>query len=397
MYFNPKTELDFSDMVKTMEGKAKFVAHVKKAMEIFPTAIKEASAGKVRLEDLSNGKFAMVVRQNKNVYRKFPINDSENTWFSQQAFMMNHDNIPLYSKAKTANCIKKACEYFDLEVSDFVSSCSKYAFEEGNFLDLDDESVKIAIDEFKYKTDLNSDFALPSEGKFTLNTDVEVKMARDYFSRNHKALRKDGKAHEFAENLKIAFIKHKMPIVDLVDQYTDDFVRPDTSLLKEGFESRMRLLPQYSFSKKDREIIKQSYDMIAEQAPYLLATEVEDLIKEADGKFFKIHTYNKIASPSVLVDVARTSGKTAMEDIYEMGDDDSESSGKPYQQHVEDREVSKEERALFAKKLEDNSNLIKGRFNEETEQDLFNDFELAFSRMEQLDKDIINDIIQRNI
>jgi hypothetical protein len=304
MFFNPFETYDWNDMLSDKTQKLAFSARIKKLENKIPEVVKNSSERTPVIESLSDGMFALVVKEGGDVHRKFPISSPECTWLSQESFLMNQGKIPLFCRAKTANCIKKACEFFGLEASNFVKSAAQFAIDETNYTDFDSVEVKQAQDEYNYKSRFVSRFALGDAKTFPLNTELEIKTACDFFSANHKSMDDDKIAEEFATNLKTACIRNKIAVPDIVYEYTNDCAPVSKEAMEILLKDRIDIADNFDWDEEKKESVKKSYEMVAEQAPYMRPSQIREMIRETDGRIYGFDSHRRIASPELVVEYA---------------------------------------------------------------------------------------------
>lgn len=398
MYFNPHEIYDWNDIIKDPTEKVAFVKRLAKNGGI-PNFIKEGKESMPDVNSLPDGKFAMVVKEGGDISRRFPIDSAESTWFSQNAFTMNQKKIPLLARAKVANCLKVACEFYNVPVDPFVLSASQFALDESNFTDFDDNEAKIAQDQLTYRSKFINQFALPDEEKFPINTSYEVKQACDFFEDNHKNLDENNKAEEFAAHLKTACIKNQIKVPTLVYEYTNDYAPVKSDLLKVAFESRLEMISQYDWEDEKVENVKQAYELIAQQSEYVRPNQLVEMIKKADGEIFGIANYKHLYSPEYIVYNNDSFSKEA-EMVRDFGGTEADgklpNELKPKDSYMENQELQDKDFEAFQRKLDENPLIIKGYFAEDKEDLITSDVEQAYDLMDSDDKKILSRLIKEN-
>lgn len=79
-------------------------------------------------QKLADDEFALnIITKKANKLNKFPINDHDNTWLSNQYFNETHYRLPKEAAQIAAYFIKKACEKFNIETLPAVEGLAKEA------------------------------------------------------------------------------------------------------------------------------------------------------------------------------------------------------------------------------------------------------------------------------
>lgn len=323
MYFNQHLVYDFNDIMKTAETKVSFGKQLRDGGDI-PAYVMDNKEKILDPSSIPASQFGLVIKEAGQIHKRFPLNDKGSSWLSQQSFVQNFQNIPLYSQAKTARCIKEACAHYEINIHPFIHESSQYATDESNFTDFDETDVKVAEDELSCVFKYSRKFALETEGRYPLNTNHEIKVACDYFIENYEDLNEYGKAKEYASNLKTACIKSSVSVPDEVNAYCDDHTEIDLNVLKFAFDERTSMCEKYDWDEEKTANAKLAYQSIYDDAPYSNKMDLVKRILRADEKFFKIAQYNHFASPRKVVfdfakDATSSEGQTLERTIEESG------------------------------------------------------------------------------
>lgn len=400
--FDSEVSYDFHAIIGDESECKNFASFLKTRGKKLPVFEKGAGEKISDPDFLADDDFALIVKQANQIHRYFPLDTPQSAWLSQQSFLYNSAKLPISCVANTALFIKKACEFYGLEVEKEIKEHARYNFSQVNQIDLDDPMIKQAEESFRKTQPREVFFALESEKRFPLNTRTEVVEAINYFEKNHEEMYSEKVASEYAQNLKKGCARQKVSVPDLVWEYTSDCVTTNEGILKTAFDERVKYFESKLPEEHEIETAKLAYDTILSAFRYNPPRKIVELIKTADQKLLGVFGYDNMLSPEQLVfEGFKLFNKTAsfqdlegFEGIGSVGDElnDERIYNSGSQEVAQSEEEKKEKIKDVMIKYPD---AFKGHFDEKIVDDLNSDFELAFSNMSAYDRDKMFDVARR--
>jgi hypothetical protein len=352
----------------------------------FPDFIVKTSSECIFPSDKTDDCFALVAKESNEKYRKFPIDNKIDAWFSQEVFKKTAYDLPIICRGKVANNIKKACSYFDLEVDPWLEKVAESDVKlfgvPCNFVDFDHPEIQAIETDFISKRAYEGKFALPSIEKYPLNTFLEVKTACSFFEKNYDGLKSDFNHEEFAENLKEACDFHSIPASDLLLDTISDKGCLSSDCLSMHLDSRIKKAEELEFPSNVIGDLKLSYTNIRENLPFLKKQDVFEQIKKADDHFFKFETYRNVMSPEAIVKHAA--------DVYV-----EQEKSAPINADQTNGDSYKKDLKLMAEKITKNPTCLRGYFSENIIASLLKDFVGTYNSMSKLDKEAVDKIYDK--
>lgn len=353
-FFDNSKVYDFEDMVS--KGIASRLKGNKKLLGD-PNLEKVKTISKVacNFEDLDNSVFGLVVKQAGDIYRKFPLNDTMNTWLSQIAYVNNNSNIPISCRADVAFCIKKACDYYGLVPHLMVEKAASYSTRRTNFINFDSKEVKDRESEILSKVSKQSEFAFPEERLYPLNSQLQITEAKNFFANNLSELKKLGKCSEFASNLKKQMEKFSMDVPEFVVAEIDDYDPVNKEVVKIAMEERI-LFAKKNLPSKNIENIKHAAESIINSSQFLNPLQLKKKIIEFDAKMLNVNRPQAFCSAESIIknaqDILSEKVNIASPAIHSMTNFS----------HAVD---APKDWPSIEKKLSENPNVLKGFFSQE--------------------------------
>lgn len=395
--FNKDSICDYYDLIKNKESLKGFCSFLTKRGTEFPPFIKNSGERPIIADDLSDDDFALIIKLGSEKIRKFPVDSPESTWFSQQSFLYNSNNLPISCIGNTSLILKRACDFYGLPSEKEIIERAAYSTSDSNVIDFDDPMVKRANEAVKPK---DTFFALPSQEKYPLNTKREVSRAVSFFEENHKKMAMDKTAAEFAKNLKKGCIREKIEVPNLVWGFSDDCVTTNEEVLKLAFDRRIKNFKEHAPSENQVFTAKLAYESILNSFSCLRPLELINMIKKADEDILKLTNYKYELSPEQLVyeghiffpklaensviDSLGNVGPNLNEDrIYSTGANGVLEQGK------------KERREKVKDVLLKYPDCLRGHLEDEKIDDLKSDFDLTYEHLSSYDRDLIFEITKR--
>lgn len=184
--------------------------------------------------------FAVTLHENGKVLKKFATADAGNTWLSTLYFYGTHDRLPEEAQKVAAANLIKACENFDIAIPDFLFEVlgSDGGVEyESNLVDVTDK--KPPMQKMAYYTAFD-----PASGEgdreevvfaveradgtkyYPLKDASSVKVASDYFERNHRNM-VPRERREYAVKTAAVARKGLLPTSDSIQKYASEGYSPN--------------------------------------------------------------------------------------------------------------------------------------------------------------------------
>jgi hypothetical protein len=216
----------------TLEG-------VKKLAEINSSIYVMSPEERSRLRDHD---FALsIITKKASKLNKFPVNNHDNTWLSNEYFSLNHGRLPKVAAEIAAFNIKTACTKFRVKPSEAVESFSKEAadsnvyFEEGNLKPT--SNVVIAnLEKIAQVEDVGNNY---THAQYALSTPSHVKVAGQYFEKNASKMPVEVR-HKYAAAIQRRAKELGMPVqTGMVQKYASDYYSP---MVEGHLASRRQLL-----------------------------------------------------------------------------------------------------------------------------------------------------------
>lgn len=136
---------------------------------------------------LGDKDFALsVITKTASKINKFPINDYDNTWLSNEYFDMTSQRLTKEASSIAASHIKKACEVFNITPKPSVSSMAKEAstnvyYEGSEVLRKNANVIGHGMDKFAEASKIGDNY---THAQYVMATPTEVKIACAYFEKN---------------------------------------------------------------------------------------------------------------------------------------------------------------------------------------------------------------------
>lgn len=202
-------------------------------------------------KELSDTDFALsVITKKASKLNKFPINDHDNTWLSNEYFQMTAHRLPKEAAEIAATHIKQACERFKIKTSPAVEGMAKKASDN---IYLESEGLKPAhavirpdLEKIAQVEEIGDNYTL---AQFAFATPSHIKIACDYFETNLEKIPLETR-HKYAAAIQKRAAELGMPTQQgAVIKYASDHYSPQVDA---HLRSRLTLLEVADPVHKDR-------------------------------------------------------------------------------------------------------------------------------------------------
>ena len=399
MFFKLSHSYDLYDHLKDSKAKD-LIGFIQERVEI-PEYVKTAEDCFDPSGDLDDT-FALIVKEGSQSFRRFPLGNKTDAWFSQQSFIKSAEHLPVICRGITASNIKLACDYYDIEVEPWVSKMADTRVSLNGFppnlVDFDNEEIQLYESEAMAKTAYEDKYALPSIGQYKLNTKTEVKTACDWLEKNLRDLKEDGMEDEFCLNLKLACQKHSVPVPEVVEDILDNTIKISSEFLRPHFDERISTLDELETDRV--ETVKIAYMNIMENCQFMKKWELEEAIKEADEEVLGVVSYRHFMSPKDIVESASDMTKQAQGSTSYIESDYTYETGDPQYlsaARASEANAKKEKAEKIQNKVRETPEMLKGYFDNETISALAKDFKKTYQDMSSEDKQTVQKVYRETV
>jgi hypothetical protein len=154
------------------------------------------------LEKLASSEFALLILTKEgSTLRKFPINDSANTWMSCQYFEKTAGKLPPVAQKIAAANLKRACALYGIEATEKVAAANIGNIAGNKYNESLDFTKRAEPVKFESFVEDGSEhfYALP--GRYAMPNPEFVKKAAQYFVDFEREFADAQDRHQFAENV----------------------------------------------------------------------------------------------------------------------------------------------------------------------------------------------------